>query len=71
MAPTSVIAKQYMKCRAKKVQDERNADARLYHKDTSTLSVKVNLSFTACHAQCITVTACSSASSSNRINLSS
>ena len=28
-------------CRAKRSQDERDAEARRYHKDTSTLSVKV------------------------------
>ena len=29
-------------CRAKTAQDERDAEARRYHKDTSTLTVKVS-----------------------------
>ena len=40
-----IVAKHYVECRARKVQDAKNADARLYHKDMSTLSVKVKPSF--------------------------
>ncbi len=41
VSPHSVLCEKALTCRAKRSQDERDAEARRYHKDTSTLSVKV------------------------------